>query len=351
VQEVDEHLDVVVDLKPIEGEILDAIPIASGPTIGAGGHVIYAFISEDNIPHVGTLADIEPILRAFIARCSDRPAISLQIMELIGTLEEKRTARALMRRGVVEESGATAAHAFGKSILYTILWHHLLSADTDAEAARRILRSRTRIGLKASADGTVTLDLSVLDPKDYARTSEAALVAELETELRHVIGTTASERIADIQESARRDELHYAQSERARAALKAISITARQEERLAILLDNIVQDRAVGLQMLEAYFSDKAKYATAALSDLRTILAEDHSTNLVDPGVDAVTLVRLIERRFAKGMPSNRAVLMYYMAKHLAKYPDVRKYLSGRWKNSYSYAFNPFRKELDELLG
>jgi len=100
---------------------------------------------------------------------------------------------------------------------------------------------------------------------------------------------------------------------------------ARQEERIALLLDEIFKDRAVGLSLLEAYSFDKAKFATRALGVLKEVLRnESHSKKLSN-----VQLARLVSGRFAKG-PNTRTTLAYFMFKHLRKYPDIDRWISSK---------------------
>ena len=123
------------------------------------------------------------MLRAFVARCSDRPAVGLQIAELIGTAEEKRAAREQVRRVIDNRSGPAAAQAFYQgSVLRTTLWDCLIASAPDLDAANRILLARSRLDRKSSTGGAITLDLSALDPRDYCNISITELEEKLRTE-------------------------------------------------------------------------------------------------------------------------------------------------------------------------
>ena len=183
VQEVDEYSLLIAGFRVLVGELAKEIKIVDGPMVRIFGPQIYAFITEDGIPHAGTLTEIEPILRDFLSRCPDRVAISLQIAELIGTSQEQHTARTRMRHVIRDRSGAASAHSFYEvSALHSALWDRVVKGAPSAQAADRILRSRSRIHPTVRTDGAITIDLSLLDPKDYSGTTSERIEEMLSTE-------------------------------------------------------------------------------------------------------------------------------------------------------------------------
>lgn len=342
-QEVDEYTNLIRNFKIIEGDTSQAIKIDDGPVSRVGNQLVYVFLTEDGTPFAGTVADIEATLRSFASRHPNRTAIALQIMELVGNVDEQRSMRTQMRRAILNRSGIAAAHSFYEgSALRSTLWSRLISAAPNADAADRILSARTKIGLFVTAAGNVRLDLSMLDPRDYAGTTCDILISELESEL-NFVDSVADTVKDDAIEAAVLDE---PQEEAVRHTVDRIKRSGRQEERLCIILDQIIQDRKVGLKVLEIYTTDRAKYARATINDLREALrAETPKARLSD-----LVLVEIMQRLFWRSMPNSRAALLYYMVKHLAKHPNIKIYLKRRWAKSYSYALKPYHQEIETLL-
>jgi hypothetical protein len=130
----------------------------------------------------------------------------------------------------------------------------------------------------------------------------------------------------------------------------------RQEERLAILLDLILRNPKEAISLIDLYSADRAKYANRVLKQIkielgvsglqRTLFAEE----TVPRKLNAVQLARIVSRPFSRGMPNNRGALLYYMAKHLYKYPDVNSFLRTKIANTRSVYIEPYKKEILGLL-
>jgi signal transduction histidine kinase len=193
IQEVDEQLDVVSSFRVLDGDATSAMPIRNGPFSIIGQPQIYVFVTEAKTAHVGTLAQLKPFLRAFVVRCSDYPAIALQIAELIGTTEEKRDARMRMRRVIAEKSGLAVAQAFYQgSVLRKVLWDRLITAAPDANATKRILLARSRLDGRVSKGGSITIDLSAIDPSNYRNSNVIDIQNEIAAEFAEIIPDTLS---------------------------------------------------------------------------------------------------------------------------------------------------------------
>jgi hypothetical protein len=119
-----------------------------------------------------------------------------------------------------------------------------------------------------------------------------------------------------------------------------------KEERLSMLLDSILQNRSNGLQILDNYDLDKSSYANDALKELRKVLTNEPKNRRVDN----VSLVRALRRPLAHQLGGSRANLIYYMAKHLSKYPDIKGYLRKSYLRSTASQFDRYRHEIEKLL-
>lgn len=117
-------------------------------------------------------------------------------------------------------------------------------------------------------------------------------------------------------------------------------------ERLAMLIDMILQDRSRGLEIIERYAADVSAYANRSLNELRNALKKETDKSRIDN----VSLVRAIRRPLSHQLGDSRASLLYHLAKHLSKYPDIKLYLRKSWAKSSSREFDRYRQQISKLL-
>jgi len=364
VQEIDELSHRVIAFRSLESDDASTISIINGPTSSVGGVPIYAFVAYEGQPYVGTLSELKPMLSDFAKRFPNALAIKLQIFELIGTAEEKRSVRLEMRKLIQETTGEIAARQFYEgSTLQCSLWSHLLENAHDEAAARRILASRNRAIARVDAMGRIALDLSALDPNDYSRTSLDSLTRQLEGEFDITPANTSVIPVVDEKQSTDTDiepqtphaDLTPDELQAAYVGLRKIQSASKQEERLAILLGTILENQTVGRHILKLYPSDKAKYAGLVLKDLSEALSIHVAGQLplgppYPPSISATDLARIVQRPFSRGMPANRVLLLYFMAKHLAKYPAINKFVREKLDRTRTIFMEPYRSEIDRYL-
>lgn len=335
--EIDEYTQVISGFRAISASEQGIVPVRSHVRAVRGGQQIYAFLSDREMADVGTLDELAPTFRGFIARYPNRTAICLQIAELIGGRQERRATRARMKRDLFERGGAKTARYFHEeALLRYVLWDHLLAGAPNGATAKRILAARSLLKARVNDDGVISVDLSALSPDDVSGIDISSLCEQLRAELEDVILDE------DSVEITRPSESH--EKEQAIEGLRRISRSTRQEERLAILIDYLIQNRNTGRKILDQY-SDRAKYATLVAAGLRTALERDEQGRL--SGLD---LVRIVQRPFHKGMPGSRAALLFYLIVHLSKYADIRAYLRARLRNSTTYALNPYLAQIEEIF-
>jgi hypothetical protein len=261
------------------------------------------------------------------------PATPLQIAELVGTVEEKRSARADMYRLVSSSSGSQVGRAFYEgSVLRSALWNILLANASSEESARKIVKMRPRISAKFEGD-SIKLDLSAIEESDYA-ISQAAIVKQLESEL---------EPIADTVKEAKKDLVGPSVAK----ALHTLRRASRQEERIAILLDTLLRDREAGEHLLSVYSGDRAKYANAVVRQLRKTLSSPNKA----PEQHDAALVEIALRAFSRGMPLNRVQLLYYLSRYLGTRPTVKQLLVRRYLRMSTSFLRPFEADIRDSLG
>jgi hypothetical protein len=326
VQEQDEYLNVVAAFKTLEGSFETALSIA-GPISHVGGELVHCFITEDGIPHAGTLPEIESVLRCFVTRRPTCRAISLQVMELVGSLEEKRSARLNMRQTILESQGPVAARAFYEgSALRAALWGRIVAAAPNREAASRILKARTQLIPRFTQGGRVDIDLTAIDSADYARTDAASLAAGLEQEFEYV-GTDAT-----------------THKEKVIAAVNWIKRATRQEERIAMLLyDLLRQDEDTGREIFMSMRSRQG-FENTVHDQLIGPIVRRRSR------IKAEDIAPIISQMYKKAFPFGRGRLLWFLAKHLAEYPIINEAIQKLLYGSRSMFLDEYRLKIEEAL-
>lgn len=306
-------------------------------------------------------------------------------MELTGGEEERRHGRLTMHERLERNAGPEAAHAFYGSVLRTVLWSSLLSNASSTEAARRILRSRAKLSLKVDSQRNIELDLSALDSKDY-NISHATLISKLKNELdlvpkgdgqplplldfsdlrvRAMIkkakkrGYLSHEELNDVlpAEDVTSDQIEdiYAMFSEMKVEmvdaqllgmLDQLKTSGRQEERIAVLLDYALRDRRLVLSYLDSDPGDRAKFATKAFGLIKqTLKACDKDTRRTQ-----IAISKLISRLYSDAFPSNRAALLFFLAKHLARYRTIRETIRKIMSRSNSYYVKGQRAAIEKML-
>src|SRR5207253_3609471 len=134
------------------------------------------------------------------------------------------------------------------------------------------------------------------------------------------------------------------------AAIQKIRSAGKQEERLALLLQMILNNRNFSSQLVGLYRRDSAKFANLVIKDMaKALKTEGPRATLFGEEIvrlSELELAHLLFSRFRRGMQMNRVLLLYYMAKHLSQFPAINEYLRARLDRSWSMYLTPYRKEI-----
>jgi hypothetical protein len=334
VQEIDELNGRIRGFRILEDS---NAPLISVPrlTASVGDDQVYAFISSSNAVHVGSLQALRPSLASFAEANFLRHSIIVQIKELIGTGEEKKVARARMRKFLLEEQGAAAARSYYEgSVLRSILWNCLLCVATDSEMAKRILLARGQLSATVKSDGTIALDLSALSEEDQQSLDHAELIAAILLEFE------PAPDVAERKHSLIDNEI----TQRTSDLVQQISRTGRQEDRIALLISAILTDPSVGKSALMTYQNDRAQTAAWALNELRKVF--------VGPTWDSdeKVIVSLLPRLFKQQWPMTRGDLLLSLAKHLGKWPRINRAIQDILEGTRSAYVDMWREEIKDAL-
>ena len=334
VQVNDEITGRITEFLSLDDAKPQIIPVA-GHSVAVGDEKIYAFMASLEEIRVGTLDALRTALEQFAEANASRAGLVLQIRELIGSHEEKKIARIRMQTLLLEEQGKIAAQSFYEgSVLRAVLWECLVSIALNREMARRILSVRSRLRAQVTANGSIALDLSALSPDDQAAIDQEALIERMLLEFEPEPAKTIRAR-----NSYRNDFRHES-----KALLDQIGRTRRQEERVSILMSAILDNPLVGKAALLEYGKDKGKFADWTLKELRKIFVDTNWPS------DERIIASLIPRLFTKQYPLTRGDLLFYLAKHLAKWPLINLSIKKTLDRTKSMFVDFRRRDVEDAL-
>ncbi len=342
VQKVDEVLNVISGFSVLEDYIAkDAVPI-NGPLAKVGENLIHVFVTEKNEAFAGRLQDLDSILREFINRCPTKTAVILQILELVGSSQEKKAMRVKMRNDIVHATGSRAGYAFyERATLRAALWQNLVTAAPSSDLAKRVLTLRSRLHVTIDSTQNLHLDLNALNPDERKQFDLREIASSLLAEFEIAPDKAAYDIVNfDIEPS------NILQVGNVSDVLRKISRTGRQEERIAIFADAILQNREVGISALAQYPHDRARVANWAIKEMRSRLTEDNRNR----GFYELAIADLIPRLFTYQYPLNRGDLLYYLAKHLGKWPKINQAIQRSLDRTASAAVHRQQGRIQEML-
>jgi hypothetical protein len=354
VQDIDQISGKVSGFRVLEDADLALVAVSNVAQSAVGEDIIYAFLNDDGNAYAGTSLQLADLLRKFAKRNPTRQSTNLQIIELIGTNHEKKVARVNMRQTIVQQAGANAAASFYGGALRSILWSVLVGGAQNEEIAKRILKVRSQLNASIE-NGVLIFDLNAISSEDRATIDENDLEAKILAEF-ELMPTNGLPHRGTVE-----SESHDVEAVQKKVAelLKRIKRSGRQEERIAILMDAIIADRSIGLTALLQYGQDRAKFANWTLDQLRgrffqTPPKDNHlelfqTDNQIEFEIES-SIALLVPRLFTQHYPLSRGELLYYLAKHLAKWPRVNVAIKRSLDRTASMFVDYWRPLIDELL-
>lgn len=340
VQDVDELSNMVRGYRVLEDAGNSIFRLFTDARSKIGQEVIHVFFTDNANAHVGSAQQLAPVLRDFVSRHRDLNSIVLQIYELIGTNNEKKLARANMQQQLLRQSGTQVAKTFYEgSILRSVLWSCLLEKSANENIARRVLELRSAIKASIDEHGALVLDLSALKPEDRSTFDEKLIVEKILLEFALVPASVAGEFA--------QEDVHNFEDvqEQVQELLRIINQTSRQEERAAILLDSILEDPRVGLTAVLQY-GDRAETAKWVINEVRSKLVNHYKNS----GDAELFIAGLIPKLFTRHYPLSRGELLYYLSRHLAKWPRVNESLQQSLNKTGSIFVDNWREQIQHNL-
>ena len=245
-----------------------------------------------------------------------------------------------MQKRLLETQGPAAARSFYEgSVLRSVLWNCLLSLATSKEMCDRILRARARLSANVN-DGQVAVDLAALSDEDRAAIDKSKLVAAILREF-----DPHPQSIAPSSSSVEGEDHDAIKVQRSvDSLLTVIRQTGRQEERIAFLMAAVLADPPVGKSALLQLQSDRAKTADWAIKELRKTFIDTKWPS------DEQVIAALVPKLFTRQWPMRRGDLLFFLAKHLWKWPIVNAAISETLQKSHSMYVDFSRREIEDIL-
>jgi hypothetical protein len=315
VQQVDEHSDRVSAFRVFDLELVELKEIPQPVAINIDELQIYVFVDNTSI-RVGNKFALEPALRAFASEHPNEPATALQIYQIVGSLQERRAARLQMRHTLQEQLGRHNAQAFYASALRSVFWIKLTQAwSLGTDSARRAeLKAQSRL---------------YIDENGYLHVDNVGSRDEHESEQLQLI---VSELSAEFEQPDTLLATAYPTSEtRRQVRLRDIRWKVRQEERIALLLGEILENRRFGLELLNSY-EPRAKFEQSAVERLKRELG--HA--MFSETSDEMAVAKLVEPLFTTSFPFNRGHLLEYLSQHPGKFRHVNEAIQKKLSETQS---------------
>lgn len=356
VQEIDEISDSISSFSELEGDTQNFVAFKHDQLVSVGGKPIYAFCASQEAAHVGRLNDLIPALKHYLSITDLAVSVRLQISELIGTKEEKRSARISMRRFVFSETGESTAREFYEESLRSAVWDRLATHAVNPQAKARILSARSRVSVVVGKDDQLSLHHPGLDSADYSA-SQSDILKEVEAEFGKFSDTLPLAPLAgqDPQFEGSWYDLSDTDRATAQSYISRIVRAGNQEERIALLLTALLANRAIGIHVLQLYAGDRAKYAHHARNELLKALAPNSevATLFVTTRHNDISdreLIEIVWRCYSYSMPRSRAFLFYFIAKHASAFPQANAFLRYKLAASRSQFLNHLKPEIKRFL-
>lgn len=333
VQDVDPKSGRIRRFLKIETE--DNLKPAKSGGVAVGDRPILAFLTSKSEPMVGRVEDIRDRLIEAIESSSTPVAVQMQIYNLIG--DRPSTARTHRRLQItIADTSERAAQIFEREYAKSILWDELLKLDSPSlsDTSAQFIMSNADVAVRGGAL------VAVLSPE-----LELLVADELETIRRSFAQTISKETQGDLFAegpssflSSEDFDSHFGYD------LARIRRVGRQEERLAIILKNVIENPKIGIPLMFSY-KDSASFANNALSVAKSHLRES------DTRADRImTVARMIGPMYQIAFPMARGVLLMELARHLGGYPEIGGAIRQRLSQTSAKSILLYAPLIEQLI-
>lgn len=296
-QGIDQYSGLICRFDKVGGSV-DFNILENPRPISCGEDPALVFVDEIGKTHVGTVSNLQKTLEKYATENLSKVDVVLQIVELTGTMIEKRAFRKKFRNRLFDDGEIEAANIFLKhSVLKAELWDVLKSKAVSRQAFDRMMAWRAAMKVEIDASNKVTIDISMLSPQDYGFENISSIQAIIQEELDETLKPEPEDRNYNLNDSS---------PDRAKEIFYNIMKSSRQEERISKLLRALINDQDLGTEILRKYENDRGGFAQQALKEIRHYYLDDGG-----PSIRKEALIRLVvDRIYRFCFPMNRGALL-----------------------------------------
>ncbi len=245
--------------------------------------------------------------------------VQAQIAEIVDLAEDQqRSLRRSMIDAVGRAAGAPSAQSYETDMVRTRVWDLVVRRSIDREAAELALRHRRQLVI-AKRDGTWRID----GTPEVLAACGLTDTGQLERLIHDEFGTLSAE-------APQNDHYEALHSYRSDQLQQIIASSPRQEERVALVLQALIEDLEVGKSVAYDY-KDRAQFANSIMDAIRDNLPYINEHNSAESF--AAHLVGLM---FTRAYPMRRGQLLEDLASKLGKFPAVNRAIHQKMLESSS---------------
>ncbi|MCH4893803.1 hypothetical protein GO308_11835 [Sphingomonas sp. SFZ2018-12] len=318
----------------IEDDLSELIDLTGEFTANVGSDQIFVFYDGSRF-NVGTLFEISGAVNK--CRASGMaPALELEWAELYGLADQKRRGRERAASSL-SNSQTSGGRAFLISMFLNSLWANI-TANRDP--------STSRVDL-ARLHGQIMFDA---DPTRDTIFSDAVwiqlkpmLLLDRDQLRERVLRELPEEVLSDANDPVRGSEPGVNVQSLAEANMR-LRRTGRQEERVGIILNELIERPAVG-EFLLSQHHDRGRLAKMVLARVR-----EKINSIPNSGAKEVFFASLVPLMFTNSFTFNRGELLFYLAKHLWKYKPIANAIRRKMSESQAYNVWQMQSSIERIL-
>lgn len=314
-----------------------------------GNSEIYSLIDPSGVPHVGTKRELAPIIRDWVSDV-EYPLLRMNFARFCGQegLASRAANEAVRLKKNEFNDEEAAIHWFIDSVVSAELVGMLVSPRskviTEDEMNKNHLMvsqlSGSRLLLQIVTQNASKLYVDSKETKELAKLkSFIGRVLERSVHVDVVNAGQPSGDVWGVETSAHGDR----DESRTERIVNEIRHRRRQEERLALVLDLLLENDSAGWDILRSYV-DKAKFARTAIILLADALSKRQNSRANKNLSEVIS--REIWTMFRLAYPPQRGILLLEFAKVLKHNADIANTIKSVCRTSNSMYVNEVRERI-----
>lgn len=310
IQIVSEFEDLTANFQEINVGAHDLVKISDNSEARIGNEPIAVFVGIDGVRAASRIE-----LRQYVqATLHQARSISLELewAEVYGGPREKIAAREKALSAISSSKGRLAQRSFWKSLLVDGVWTAILEGRVSEESREALLSERHSAMLSVNLDNE-----ALISDACWARISPHIKFDRESFRARAMRDLPSSHDLTDIPVAELNEGRHEFDEGQIAERVREIRAQGRQEERIALLIREFIENPILAERVLEKY-SDRAQLA-------------DYGARLLRQNVEAAKYQPqeffpwLITELYRNCISFNRGELLYSLTRHLGDQVDLAR--------------------------